>query len=105
VVFSLFDTEHSCPTHRRKRRAGGEWPLEKDVKMNRDRIAGRWRQVRGIAAQLWGKLTANHAGIVAGRRQQTLGEIQAAYGITKDASEKQLAEWLANQHKVDPIHK
>jgi uncharacterized protein YjbJ (UPF0337 family) len=73
--------------------------------MNRDRIAGYWRQVRGIARQRWGRLTADYAGVVAGKRQQTQGEIQAAYGITQDISEKQLAEWQARQHKVDPIHK
>jgi len=44
-------------------------------------------------------------GVVAGKREQLLGKIQAAYGITRQANEKQLAEWLAQQHKVDPIHK
>jgi uncharacterized protein YjbJ (UPF0337 family) len=73
--------------------------------MNPDRIAGYWRQLRGIAQQRWGKLTANYAGVVAGRRQQTLGEIQQAYGVSKDVSEKQLAAWRAQQHKVDPIYK
>ena len=73
--------------------------------MNWDQIAGQWRQLRGIAAQKWGKLTANYAGVVAGSRQRTLGEIQAAHGNSKEASEKQLAEWQARQHKADPIHK
>jgi uncharacterized protein YjbJ (UPF0337 family) len=73
--------------------------------MNRDRIAGRWSQLKGIARQGWGRLTANYAGVIAGKRQQMLGETQAAYGITKEANKKQLAEWLARQHKVDPIHK
>ena len=73
--------------------------------MNRDRIAGHWSQLKGIARARWGRLTADYVGVVAGKRQQMLGEIQAAYGITKEANEKQLAEWLARQHKVDPIHK
>ena len=73
--------------------------------MNRDRIAGHWRQLKGIARERWSRLTANYAGVVAGKRQQTLGETQAACGITKETDEKQLAEWRARQHKVDPIHK
>jgi len=73
--------------------------------MNRDRIAGHWRQLKGIARQQWGRLTADYARVVAGKREHMLGEIQAAYGITKEANEKQLAEWTARQHKVDPIHK
>jgi uncharacterized protein YjbJ (UPF0337 family) len=43
--------------------------------------------------------------VVAGKRDHLAGKIQAAYGITREASEKQLAEWLARQHKDDPIHK
>jgi len=73
--------------------------------MNRDRIAGNWNQLKGIVRQRWGRLTANYVGVVAGKRQHLLGEIQAEYGVTKEANEKQLAEWLAQQHKVDPIHK
>lgn len=73
--------------------------------MNRDRIEGNWRRLKGFARQLWGRLTANSAGVVAGKRQQLLGSVQAAHGSAKEADEKQLAEWLARQHKVDPIHK
>jgi uncharacterized protein YjbJ (UPF0337 family) len=73
--------------------------------MNRDRIAGYWRQLRGMVHQRWSSLTGNSAGLVAGRRQQTLGEIQEAYGVAKAVSEAQLADWQARQHKSDPIHK
>lgn len=73
--------------------------------MNWDRVAGNWRQFKGIARQYWSRLTANYGGVVAGKRQQRLGEVQAAHAITKDADEKQLAEWRARQHKIDPIHK
>ena len=58
--------------------------------MNWDRIQGSWKQLKGIARHRWGRLT---------------GEIQEAHGITREASEKQLAEWLARRHKIDPIHK
>jgi uncharacterized protein YjbJ (UPF0337 family) len=73
--------------------------------MHRDRIAGYWRQFRGIVQQRWSRLTANYAGVVAGKRQQTLGKIQEAYGATTDVREKQLAAWQARQHKSDPIHR
>lgn len=73
--------------------------------MNRDRIEGHWKQLKGIARQLWGRLTADYAGVLAGKRQQLHGKIQAAYGIAREADEKRLAEWRARQHKIDPIHK
>jgi uncharacterized protein YjbJ (UPF0337 family) len=73
--------------------------------MNLDRIAGKWKQLKGMARHRWGRLTANWAGVVAGKREHMLGEIQETYGLEKEANEKQLAEWLARQHKADPIHK
>ena len=42
---------------------------------------------------------------IAGKRGHLAGKIQEAYGISREASEKQLSEWLARQHKTDPIHK
>ena len=73
--------------------------------MNRDRIAGKWRQLKGIVRQRWGRLTADYAGVVAGKREHRLGKIQSAQGISTQADEKRLAEWLAREHKADPIHK
>ena len=73
--------------------------------MNWDRIAGNWQQLAGAARQQWGRLTGDAAGMVAGLRQCSLGRIKADYAVTRQANEKQLAEWLERQHKVDPIHK
>jgi len=73
--------------------------------MNWDRIGGTWAQLKGIARQQWGRLTADHASVVAGEGERLRGKIQATHGITRQANEKQLAEWMARQHKIDPIHK
>ena len=53
--------------------------------MNLDRIAGCWKQLKGMTRQQWGRLTRDD-------------------GVRR-ANEKQLAEWRARQHKVDPLHK
>lgn len=73
--------------------------------MNWARIAGRWKQLKGIARQRLGRMTADYTGVVAGQREHRLGGIQVADGVIKEAREKQLAEWLAREHKADPIHK
>jgi uncharacterized protein YjbJ (UPF0337 family) len=73
--------------------------------MNWDRIAGTWQQLKGIARKQWGRLTADHAHMAAGERDRLLGKIRATDGLTRQANEKRLAEWLARQHKIDPIHK
>jgi len=38
--------------------------------------------------------------VVAGRREHLLGTIQAAYGITTEATEKRLAERWTRQYKI-----
>jgi uncharacterized protein YjbJ (UPF0337 family) len=73
--------------------------------MNWDRIAGNWQSFKGSARQRWGRLTGDHAGIVAGLRQRTLGRTRSDYALTARDNERQLAEWRERQHKVDPIHK
>jgi uncharacterized protein YjbJ (UPF0337 family) len=74
-------------------------------RMNWDRAKGYWRQAKGIAWQQWGWMTANESGVRAGKRERLIGKILAAQGVSTEADEKQLAEWLAREHKTDPIHK
>lgn len=69
------------------------------------RVPGNWTQLKGIARSQWGRLTGDYVGVVAGNRQQLLGKTEATRAITRNAEERQLAEWLARQHKVNPIHK
>jgi uncharacterized protein YjbJ (UPF0337 family) len=73
--------------------------------MNWDRIAGKWQSLKGVTRQHWGRLTGDHAGMVAGLRQRTLGRTRSDYALATRANEKQLDEWRERQHKVDPIHR
>ena len=73
--------------------------------MNWAHIAGRWKQLKGIARQRLGRTTGDYAGVIVGEREHRLGGIQVADGVAREAREKQLAEWLAREHKADPIHK
>jgi uncharacterized protein YjbJ (UPF0337 family) len=73
--------------------------------MNWDRIAGNWRQLKGTARLQWGRLTGDYASVVAGLRQRSLDRVRAGHALTREAGEKQLAEWLERRHKADPIHK
>ena len=61
--------------------------------MNWDRIQGNWKQLSGQAKEQWGKLTDDDIDVVAGRRDQLSGRIQARYGVAKEDAEKQIAEW------------
>lgn len=35
----------------------------------------------------------DHLEVIAGKRDQLVGTIQEAYGVTKDEAEKQIADW------------
>ncbi len=61
--------------------------------MNWDRIEGNWKQVTGRAKAQWGKLTDDELDVVAGKRDQLSGIIQARYGVAKDEAEKQMDKW------------
>ena len=58
--------------------------------MNRDRIEGNWKQVKGKIQQKWGKLTDDDLDVINGNREMLLGKIQEVYGIKKDAAEAEL---------------
>jgi uncharacterized protein YjbJ (UPF0337 family) len=61
--------------------------------MNWDRIEGNWRQLKGKAIQQWGKLTDDQFDLIAGKREQLVGQVQEAYGISKDEADKQVKDW------------
>jgi len=65
--------------------------------MNWDRIEGNWKQFKGSVKSQWGKLTDDHIDVIAGNRDQLVGKVQEAYGITKDETEKQISAWQNRQ--------
>jgi len=69
------------------RRSGYEL---KEIEMNWEIAQGNWKQFKGKVKSQWGKLTDDHLDVIAGRRDQLVGRIQEAYGITKDEAEKQI---------------
>src|SRR5258706_6989122 len=65
--------------------------------MNWERIEGNWKQFKGNVKEQWAKLTEDQLDVIAGKRDQLAGKIQETYGITKEQTEKQLAEWQNRQ--------
>lgn len=58
--------------------------------MNKDTIEGNWKELKGRVKEQWGKLTDDRLDEIAGRREQLAGEIQQAYGISREEAEKQV---------------
>ncbi|MEE4277311.1 MAG: CsbD family protein [Halieaceae bacterium] len=67
--------------------------------MNKDTIEGNWKEFRGKIQEKWGKLTDDRLDVIEGKRDQLAGEIQQAYGISKEQAEKQVKEFGELTHK------
>lgn len=62
--------------------------------MNLDQIAGIAIQVAGKLSEKWGLAVKSNAYVVAGRHVQLLGRIQESQGDAREASRKQLRQWV-----------
>jgi uncharacterized protein YjbJ (UPF0337 family) len=65
--------------------------------MNWDRVEGNWKTFKGQVKQKWGKLTDDDLDVIAGKREELVGRIQNAYGMSRDDADRQIREWEKNQ--------
>ncbi len=70
--------------------------------MNRDIVEGNWKQFKGKAIALWGKLTDDHPGEIAGRRIALAGNFQESCGITKEEADRQLRDFRVRNRNFNP---
>ena len=61
--------------------------------MNKDMIAGNWKQLTGKVKEQWGKLTDDDLTVIEGKRDQLSGRVQERYGIARDKAAEQVAAW------------
>ena len=71
--------------------------------LNWDRIAGKWKQMKGSLRERWGKLTEDELDQLAGKRDKLVGKIQEQYGISKDEAERQVGEFADRQRDYEKI--
>jgi uncharacterized protein YjbJ (UPF0337 family) len=70
----------------------GALPMKGNV-MNWDRVEGNWKQMTGKVKEKWGKLTDDHLTQIYGKRDQLVGRVQEAYGISRDEADRQVSDW------------
>jgi uncharacterized protein YjbJ (UPF0337 family) len=58
--------------------------------MNKDIMAGKWKQMRGEAKAWWGKLTDNDLDRVAGKFDVLVGILQEKYGYTRQQASSEI---------------
>jgi uncharacterized protein YjbJ (UPF0337 family) len=57
-------------------------------------LRGQWRQLKGEARRLWGKLTGDDLDRAAGNRDKLVGSIQERYGYAKKRAASELDRWV-----------
>jgi uncharacterized protein YjbJ (UPF0337 family) len=62
--------------------------------MNKDLLAGQWKQIRGQVQQWWDKLTDDDLAQVGGQWEKFVGVLQAKYGYTREVAERDLNQRL-----------
>lgn len=72
--------------------------------MNKDEFEGKWKQVRGQAKVMWGKLTDDDLEKVGGNIDKFIGLLQEKYGYTRTRAKKEfdarIAEYDAKQKQA-----
>ncbi|MEA4906298.1 MAG: CsbD family protein [Chloroflexi bacterium] len=58
--------------------------------MNTDILEGKWKQVRGDAKRMWGKLTDDELDEAQGNLEKLAGAIQERYGYTREEAKREI---------------
>jgi uncharacterized protein YjbJ (UPF0337 family) len=61
--------------------------------MNRDILAGNWKQLKGKAKERWGKLTDDDLDRVEGKTEQLIGRVQERYGRSREEAEREVNDF------------
>jgi len=69
-------------------------PHRREVTMNNDIIAGKWKQLTGKAKAAWGELTDDELTRTEGNAERLAGLIQERYGKTKEQAEKEVRDFF-----------
>ena len=69
---------------------------------NWDHVGSNWNQMKGRVKEEWGKLTDDELDQIEGRRDQLIGKVQKAYGVSEEEAERQVDRFMtANREYLD----
>lgn len=72
--------------------------------MNRDHLAGRLKQLNGKIKEQWCTLRDDQIGLIAARRYQIAGRMQALCGIAQQKAAQQLSTFKSEHHAWYPAN-
>jgi len=62
--------------------------------MNRDILAGKWKEMKGRVKEQWGKITDDELDRSEGKADQLVGLLQQRYGYTREKAEEEYDRFL-----------
>jgi uncharacterized protein YjbJ (UPF0337 family) len=68
--------------------------------MNKERVEGNWKQLKGKIKEQWGKLTDDELDIFEGREEMLVGKLQERYGITLDEAKRQYNDFRKRNERL-----
>ena len=66
--------------------------------LNRDVLAGKWKQLAGKAKAAWGQLTDDELTRTEGNAERLAGLIQERYGKTKEEAQREVRDFFERNH-------
>jgi uncharacterized protein YjbJ (UPF0337 family) len=76
-----------------------------ELTMEWDQLESNWKEFEGSARAHWSQLTNDDWQKIDGKRAQLVERIQAAYGVSKAASETQVGDWSEALLKTPAVAK
>src|SRR5690242_9288694 len=70
---------------------------EKGAVMNKDILAGKWKEMKGRVKEQWGKLTDDELDRAEGKADQLVGLLQQRYGYTREKAQEEYDRFLQRQ--------
>ena len=65
--------------------------------MNWSNIESGWNEFKSSARQQWSKLSDEQINATMGKREQLSTEVQQAYALSKDETDRQISDWQSRQ--------
>ena len=70
--------------------------------MNKDILAGKWKEMKGRVKEQWGKITDDELDRAEGRADQLVGLLQQRYGYTREKAQEEYDRFLQRQEEAAP---
>jgi uncharacterized protein YjbJ (UPF0337 family) len=74
----------------------------KGAAMNKDILAGKWKEMKGRVKEQWGKITDDELDRAEGRAEQMIGLLQQRYGYSKERAQEEYDRFMRDQETGIP---